>query len=161
MARKLKIMENEKHPLDDLKNDEINKKRHPRSRGENAFRTPFKIQNLGSPPLTRGKLHSGKRAGCGQEDHPRSRGENKGGITSGELHIGSPPLTRGKRHGKAGFPWQRRITPAHAGKTGIGSGLYSLVRDHPRSRGENLDRMSRDVIDTGSPPLTRGKRKLP
>ena len=27
MARKLKIMENEKHPLDDLKNDEITIKR--------------------------------------------------------------------------------------------------------------------------------------
>ena len=27
MARKLKIMENEKHALDDLKNDEITKKR--------------------------------------------------------------------------------------------------------------------------------------
>ena len=27
MARKLKIMENEKHPLDDFKNDEIIKKR--------------------------------------------------------------------------------------------------------------------------------------
>ena len=27
MERKLKIMENEKHPLDDLKNDEITKKR--------------------------------------------------------------------------------------------------------------------------------------
>ena len=27
MGRKLKIMENEKHPLDDLKNDEITKKR--------------------------------------------------------------------------------------------------------------------------------------
>ena len=27
MARKQKIMENEKHPLDDLKNDEISKKR--------------------------------------------------------------------------------------------------------------------------------------
>ena len=27
MPRKLKIMENEKHPLDDLKNDEITKKR--------------------------------------------------------------------------------------------------------------------------------------
>ena len=26
IARKLKIMENEKHPLDDLKNDEITKK---------------------------------------------------------------------------------------------------------------------------------------
>ena len=27
MARKLKIMENHKHPLDDLKNDEITEKR--------------------------------------------------------------------------------------------------------------------------------------
>jgi hypothetical protein len=27
MARKLKIMENEKHPLDDLKNDETTQKR--------------------------------------------------------------------------------------------------------------------------------------
>ncbi|SFW07324.1 Uncharacterised protein [Chlamydia abortus] len=27
MARKLKIMENEKHPLEDFKNDEITKKR--------------------------------------------------------------------------------------------------------------------------------------
>ena len=27
MGRKLKIMENEKHPLDDLKNDETTKKR--------------------------------------------------------------------------------------------------------------------------------------
>ena len=27
MARNLKFMENEKHPLDDLKNDEITKKR--------------------------------------------------------------------------------------------------------------------------------------
>ena len=27
MARKLEILENEKHPLDDLKNDEITKKR--------------------------------------------------------------------------------------------------------------------------------------
>ena len=30
MARKLKIMENEKLPLDDLKNDEITKKRETR-----------------------------------------------------------------------------------------------------------------------------------
>ena len=30
MARKQKIMENQKHPLDDLKNDEITKKREKR-----------------------------------------------------------------------------------------------------------------------------------
>ena len=31
MARKLKIMENEKHPLDDLKNDKITEKREKTS----------------------------------------------------------------------------------------------------------------------------------
>ena len=31
MARKLKIMDNEKHPLDDLKNDEITEKRKMRN----------------------------------------------------------------------------------------------------------------------------------
>ena len=31
MARKLKIMENEKHPLDDLKNDEITEKHEMRN----------------------------------------------------------------------------------------------------------------------------------
>ena len=30
MARKLKIMENEEHPLDDLKNEEITEKREKR-----------------------------------------------------------------------------------------------------------------------------------
>ena len=30
MARKVKIMENEKHPLDELKNDEITEKREKR-----------------------------------------------------------------------------------------------------------------------------------
>ena len=30
MARKMKVMENEKHPLDDLKNDEITEKREKR-----------------------------------------------------------------------------------------------------------------------------------
>ena len=30
MAKKLEIMENEKHPLDDLKNDEITEKREKR-----------------------------------------------------------------------------------------------------------------------------------
>ena len=34
MARKLKIMENEKHPLDDLKNDEITKRSEERRVGK-------------------------------------------------------------------------------------------------------------------------------
>ena len=34
MARKVKIMENEKHPLDDLKNDEITEKREKRGNAQ-------------------------------------------------------------------------------------------------------------------------------
>ena len=40
MAKKLKIMENEKHPLDDLKNDEITKKREKLN-----LRFPFQYKN--------------------------------------------------------------------------------------------------------------------
>ena len=34
MARKLKIIENEKHPLDDVKNDEITEKREKRGNAQ-------------------------------------------------------------------------------------------------------------------------------
>ena len=63
MARKLKIMENEKHPLDDLKNDEITKKRQKLEmhlerpgiwrenlKSRNMRNTHFKTRNM------RGKL---------------------------------------------------------------------------------------------------------
>ena len=49
MARKLKIMENEKHSLDDLKNDEITKKRERIQhvfvviQGNGAFRSAYGI----------------------------------------------------------------------------------------------------------------------
>ena len=46
MARKLKIMENEKHPLDNLKNDEITKKREKcemHTEGTGIWREKLKI----------------------------------------------------------------------------------------------------------------------
>ena len=48
--------------------------------------------------------------------------------------------------------------PAHAGKTRFRLGLLSLMREHPRSRGENLETMSEISADVGTSPLTRGKR---
>ncbi|KRY62457.1 hypothetical protein T4D_13854 [Trichinella pseudospiralis] len=41
MATKLKIIENEKHPLDDLKNDEVTEKRREMWRGKLK-----KVENL-------------------------------------------------------------------------------------------------------------------
>ena len=63
MARKLKIMENEKHPLDDLKNDETTEKREkwemhtvrPRHGEKSENHGKWEIHNLGRE-IWRGKL---------------------------------------------------------------------------------------------------------
>ena len=89
---------------------------HPRSRGENIRSIHERRGNLGSSPLTRGKLpgmlhliaivrlipaHAGKTVGhCACKHHgpahPRSRGENATGIVTNGQGDGSSPLTRGK-----------------------------------------------------------------
>ena len=110
---------------------------HPRSRGEYfaCFKFLFIIQ--GSPPLTRGILHSDRKskfslrftpAHAGNtanspalsnavQVHPRSRGEYFFRFCSSVLSMGSPPLTRGILR-KAEFRVaETRFTPAHAGNT--------------------------------------------
>ena len=110
---------------------------HPRSRGENPTQHHNVTQNMGSSPLTRGKLlalillterkglipaHAGKTFSDGTmrhvyRAHPRSRGENTAYMRDGHPELGSSPLTRGKpgpscpRGGRSG------LIPAHAGKT--------------------------------------------
>ena len=56
------------------------------------------------------------------------------------LHRGSPPHTRGKavRHDEI-YPLAR-ITPAHAGKSGLASVAGGIAEDHPRTRGEKRQR---------------------
>ena len=110
---------------------------HPRSRGENTPPGPLAEGEVGSSPLTRGKLsvltysfrctglipaHAGKTEmssnhprGC--RAHPRSRGENSpfSHIVFGVL--GSSPLTRGKHNFARACVIRERLIPAHAGKT--------------------------------------------
>ena len=50
-----------------------------------------------------------------------------------------------------------RITPAHAGKSGIMAMLAGLKKDHPRTRGEKLSCTPSTPTAPGSPPHTRGK----
>ena len=49
------------------------------------------------------------------------------------------------------------LIPAHAGKTAVRVRHLQVRRAHPRSRGENLKQVARDVNKAGSSPLTRGK----
>ena len=72
--------------------------------------------------------------------------------------VGSSPLTRGKpcrdpRRGRV-----RRLIPAHAGKTPAPQADGNQEQAHPRSRGENRAGARNPVMETGSSPLTRGKR---
>ena len=130
---------------------------HPRSRGENLQGTPKKPVNGGSSPLTRGKpvigaglkysprlipAHAGKTVSrCVWSlifgAHPRSRGENATGVRLISATHGSSPLTRGKRPRRRRTHRDRRLIPAHAGKTWLGQTYVQTPAAHPRSRGEN------------------------
>ena len=152
---------------------------HPRSRGENCYNVNGNKGVTGSSPLTRGKrvaatrrrgrsrlipAHAGKTGGPppstpGLPAHPRSRGENPGVGATTLTCSGSSPLTRGKRIRRSPDSSPNRLIPAHAGKT-IGEPISKTSPPaHPRSRGENATRTSRESSVLGSSPLTRGKRR--
>ena len=71
--------------------------------------------------------------------------------------MGSSPLTRGKPVDLLLWGALKGIIPAHAGKTIHLPVILSAIRDHPRSRGENITRHTEPLMLDGSSPLTRGK----
>ena len=72
--------------------------------------------------------------------------------------MGSSPLTRGKRRRRSRARPDRRLIPAHAGKTHTERTKTHAYRAHPRSRGENVAPCPCLTSWRGSSPLTRGKR---
>ena len=54
-----------------------------------------------------------------------------------------------------------RLIPAHAGKTRRLSRWAARIWAHPRSRGENFPKRIGSWAESGSSPLTRGKRARP
>ena len=151
---------------------------HPRSRGENVDGDEAVVYECGSSPLTRGKPHRradqhrsarlipahagktrrGEKPLAAVGAHPRSRGENATSGTPSTAWCGSSPLTRGKRDNHRPTLRDRRLIPAHAGKTISRYAGRHDVAAHPRSRGENVFLDDTPVFGGGSSPLTRGKR---
>ena len=150
---------------------------HPRSRGENRQERSRLSCVDGSSPLTRGKpggehpatgvhrlipAHAGKTwvtsaASPTGRAHPRSRGENWSDRLYTSDTWGSSPLTRGKLSCALTAQSSSRLIPAHAGKTTYEGTVTFPRAAHPRSRGENSDRVMHDATHPGSSPLTRGK----
>ena len=135
--------------------------------------------NPGSSPLTRGKrlsrqisaprqrlipAHAGKTVvvclpPSAVAAHPRSRGENGGSGPGCADPYGSSPLTRGKLVRALSGVYDRRLIPAHAGKTSPRNSARRTSKAHPRSRGENDAVPHVRACAPGSSPLTRGKPK--
>ena len=91
--------------------------------------------------------------------HPRSRGENPYAASNDQDPKGSSPLTRGKRKGLTPPADVVRLIPAHAGKTLFLCPPGGEHGAHPRSRGENRERLCDGGLHGGSSPLTRGKHR--
>ena len=108
-------------------------------------------------PAHAGKTAEAAAPGGPVRAHPRSRGENQPRCYPARGSLGSSPLTRGKLNSSLVVSCCQGLIPAHAGKTRRIHCLKRLIRAHPRSRGENVDRKFRTMIRSGSSPLTRGK----
>ncbi|AIN81306.1 hypothetical protein DR71_1117 [Corynebacterium sp. ATCC 6931] len=102
----------------------------------------------------------GSRVGAWWE-HPRSRGENRFLMVTCLIGGGTSPLTRGKPGAHRGAAKHGRNIPAHAGKTRKKRRCRYAMTEHPRSRGENGQRLHPVVSACGTSPLTRGKLSMP
>ena len=151
---------------------------HPRACGENGAGGQGMRTQRESPPRMRGKQHLrcdslGRQgitpAHAGKtvknhvaivilKDHPRACRENVILCLNFSVNSGSPPRMRGKLARRNLNAFNRRITPAHAGKTPPGGLFDKRSADHPRACGENCT--VQDIVTTagGSPPRMRGKR---
>ena len=150
---------------------------HPRVRGEEP-RTPHKAGPAGgSPPRARGRevgrlLVSGAYgitpACAGKSvqvqirdgltrDHPRVRGEESYFLSCSGILWGSPPRARGRGQGSHADALPVRITPACAGKSPWVGWCGGVAGDHPRVRGEELQKSFLSGRPNGSPPRARGR----
>ncbi len=92
---------------------------------------------------------------------PRARGGCGGSRPNCQPRPGgSPPLARGRRPPLSRYDQPVRITPARAGTALLCGPRSRPARDHPRSRGDGIDRLRIDEFYAGSPPLARGRHKL-
>ena len=130
---------------------------HPRGCGENAGRYTPAMPVPRITPADAGKTLKQKRQYAVNEDHPRGCGENVKKKLLAPYTAGSPPRMRGKLENMINGTYEKRITPADAGKT-----RYALLDlrhawDHPRGCGENATPRTRISAKIGSPPRMRGK----
>ena len=141
---------------------------HPRMRGEHVEQhEPVRLVD-GSSPHARGALQEGRRGNLEQglipacagstrwaqaaasdsTAHPRMRGEHLLAPDPLIRGLGSSPHARGAHRLDPGRGRPRRLIPACAGSTQVGTSSIIQVTAHPRMRGEH----SNVQVSVRSPP---------
>ena len=152
---------------------------HPRIRGEHLETNVNKTVAQGSSPHTRGAppTDDRKRPNFGiipayagstfdseflwgpGTDHPRIRGEHLFVDEAPQRYLGSSPHTRGAHAHRPAHECRPWIIPAYAGSTANRRQEASEFWDHPRIRGEHVNRVGVDEGLQGSSPHTRGAHR--
>ena len=142
---------------EDPETGEVKERAHPRACGENKERMEFNGGEKGSSPRMRGKhtdenggrmlwglipAHAGKTLHSGacvswSSAHPRACGENLRDDLDALGAKGSSPRMRGKQRVISPVADNRRLIPAHAGKTFPTALKWRRHAAHPRACGEN------------------------
>ena len=152
---------------------------HPRVGGENQRRAEEQLALAGSSPRGRGK-HSQRDQGrlarrlipawAGKTElppgveiwesaHPRVGGENLKAPPRPDSIFGSSPRGRGKPDRLQRREQGPGLIPAWAGKTGRACPPRRGCRAHPRVGGENVPHFGDGLLEGGSSPRGRGKRR--
>ena len=149
---------------------------HPRVCGEQLRICSILCSDKGSPPRVRGTVFVENQKFCkigitpacaGNslpmlklmhlcKDHPRVCGEQEEVDMGDRAQAGSPPRVRGTA---VLFEKARRrsgITPACAGNRRVAQKVESVLWDHPRVCGEQVQVKFRRTMSKGSPPRVRG-----
>ena len=95
----------------------------------------------------------------GRADHPRACGANTSTEGNADSTYGSSPRMRGKQTLRDGQAIGVRIIPAHAGQTLAYYKPLQLPSDHPRACGANSALRPSNILQSGSSPRMRGKRR--
>ena len=95
---------------------------------------------------------------CATSTYPRVCGEHTGSRSTNPCTTDLPPRVRGARSRSNCGHGERRLTPACAGSTALGSSTCSTASTYPRVCGEHhtVGRIPRAVVDL--PPRVRGAR---
>ena len=128
---------------------------HPRIRGEHGELDPDHPGEWIIPAYagSTGTAHLRQNR---QLHHPRIRGEHGSAEGVDRAVGGSSPHTRGALPSSPAAVISARIIPAYAGSTRRRAGACTRRADHPRIRGEHVDKQLARPFFDGSSPHTRG-----